>query len=112
MSIKHLMENFDNIKNAHFIGIGGIGVSAAAKYMMAKGKTISGSDGQKSEATDFFRNKGIEILIGHKKENLKENVDLVIYSPAIGEDNIERIRAKELEIPPRIDLKKLFLQKI
>lgn len=93
------MENFDNIKHAHFIGIGGIGVSAAAKYIMAKGKTISGSDGQESETTDFFKNKGIEILIGHKKENLKENVDLVIYSPAIGEDNPERIRAKELEIP-------------
>lgn len=93
------MDNFNNIKKVHFIGIGGIGVSAAAKYMAAKGKSISGSDGQESETTDFFKSAGAEIFIGHKKENLKEDADAVIYSPAIMEDNPEKLKAKELGIP-------------
>jgi UDP-N-acetylmuramate--alanine ligase len=83
----------------HFIGIGGIGVSSLAQYFLAKGHTVSGSDLVSSEITDFLKKKGAKIFIGrHKKENLKEGVGLVVFSPAIGEKNPELLEAKKRKI--------------
>jgi UDP-N-acetylmuramate--alanine ligase len=80
----------------HFIGIGGIGVSALAQYYFKKGAEVSGSDLASSEITDFLKKSGIKISIGkNRSENLPENADLVIYSPAVTKDNPERKRAKE-----------------
>jgi UDP-N-acetylmuramate--alanine ligase len=74
----------------HFIGIGGIGVSALARYYLEKGHEISGSDLVSSEITDALKNKGAKIFIGkHKAENVPKNVDLVIYSPAVQKTNPE-----------------------
>jgi UDP-N-acetylmuramate--alanine ligase len=82
----------------HFIGIGGIGVSALAQYYLAKGHKVSGSDLVSSEITDFLIQKGIEIFIGNSKENIKQDFDLVIYSPAVKKDNPEFKKAKDLKI--------------
>jgi len=83
----------------HFIGIGGIGISALSQYYLAKGHQVSGSDLVSSEITDFLRDEGIRIFCGrHKKENLPRNADLVVYSPAIKKSNPELKRAKELKI--------------
>ena len=74
----------------HFIGIGGIGVSALAQYYLSNGHKISGSDLVSSETTELLKNKGIKINIGkHKIKNLSKNTDLVIYSPAVQENNPE-----------------------
>ncbi len=74
----------------HFIGIGGIGVSALAQYYLSKEAEVSGSDLFSSEITDFLKEKGAKIFIGkHKKQNLLSNIDLVIYSPAVKKDNPE-----------------------
>jgi len=74
----------------HFIGIGGIGVSALAKYYLTKGHKVSGSDLVSSEITDVLKKLGAKIYIGkHKAENIPKNVDLVIYSPAIPKSNPE-----------------------
>ena len=74
----------------HFIGIGGIGVSALAQYYLSNGHKISGSDLVYSETTELLKNKGIKINIGkHKIKNLSKNTDLVIYSPAVQENNPE-----------------------
>lgn len=70
----------------HFIGIGGIGVSAIAQYYLAKGHQVSGSDLVSSEITDFLKEKGINIAINLKKFS---KPDLVIYSPAVNEKNPE-----------------------
>ncbi|MSU54589.1 MAG: UDP-N-acetylmuramate--L-alanine ligase [Candidatus Staskawiczbacteria bacterium] len=78
----------------HFIGIGGIGVSALAQYYLQKGYEISGSDLAPSEITDFLKNKGVQILIGNQAEHIQESVDLVIYSPAVKPDNPEFLSAK------------------
>lgn len=79
----------------HFIGIGGIGVSALAKYYLEKGNIISGSDIVKSGITDDLIKRGVEITIGEqKKENIKD-FDLVIFSPAVREENPELKEAKE-----------------
>jgi len=99
----------------HFIGIGGIGVSALAQYYLAKGHKVSGSDLVRSEMTEFLREKGAKIYLGHNPSNLirkskvksqKSKVqaksqnypDLVIYSPAISKDNPELKAAKKLKI--------------
>lgn len=83
------------IKKVHFVGIGGIGTSAIAKMMLQLGKKVSGSDLTQSEISDDLEKKGVEIFIGHQKENLDKNVDLIIYSPAVPENNPERLRAQE-----------------
>jgi len=79
----------------HFIGIGGIGMSALAKYYFEKGHKISGSDLTRSEITDWFKVRGVELFIGeHKPENVADDISMVIYSPAIPKNNLELEKAK------------------
>lgn len=79
----------------HFIGIGGIGMSALAKYYLEKGHEITGSDLTSSEITDWFKKKGVKLFIGkHKPENVADDISIVIYSPAIPENNLELEKAK------------------
>lgn len=83
----------------HFIGIGGIGVSALARYYLKKGYQVSGSDLVSSEITDSLKNLGAKIFIGkHKAEHLTPNLEQIIHSPAISSDNPELKKAKELGI--------------
>ena len=92
------MINLSDYKNIHCIGIGGIGLSAIAEILAARGYRVSGSDMKQSEITDSLTEKGIEVHIGHRAENV-ENADLIIYSAAIAEENPEIIRAREKGIP-------------
>ncbi len=82
----------------HFIGIGGIGVSALAQYYLAKGNQVSGSDLVVSEITDFLEKKGIKIFNRNSENNISKDIDLIIYSPAVRKDNPEIKKAKELKI--------------
>jgi len=82
--------------NIHFIGIGGIGVSALAKYYKAKKHRITGSDLTKSEITEALKKQGIKSKIGpHKPTNIPKDVNLVIYSPAVQKTNPEFKQAKK-----------------
>ncbi|OGF18920.1 hypothetical protein A3D54_01375 [Candidatus Falkowbacteria bacterium RIFCSPHIGHO2_02_FULL_45_15] len=68
----------------HFLGIGGIGVSALAQYYLAKGHEVSGSDLVSSEITEALKKKGVKIFIGKENpEDSAKKFDLVIYSPAV-----------------------------
>jgi UDP-N-acetylmuramate--alanine ligase len=83
----------------HFIGIGGIGVSALAQYYLAKKNQITGSDLTCSEIISFLRKKKIKIIIGqHKAKNLPEKLDLIIYSPAVEKNNPELQAARKRKI--------------
>lgn len=83
----------------HFIGIGGIGVSALAQYYLSKGHIVYGSDLVSSEITEFLKEMGIKIIIGlHSENNLSSDANLVIYSPAVTPSNPEYKKAKELNI--------------
>ena len=83
----------------HFVGIGGIGVSALAKYYLEKGCRISGSDLVSSEITEALKKLGAKIFTGkHKTKNLPKNANLVIYSPAVKPNNPELKEAKKLKI--------------
>lgn len=70
-------------KHLHVIGIGGIGVSALARYYKHLGYTVSGSDGADSPFLDTLRSEGFDIHIGHTADNLRDDTELVIYSEAI-----------------------------
>ena len=70
-------------KHYHFIGIGGIGISAIARYYKQLGCTISGSTDSDSELIHVLQKEGMSIAIGHKKENIPENTDRIIYTKAV-----------------------------
>lgn len=93
----------------HVIGIGGIGVSALARYYKHLGYSVSGSDGSDSPFLDTLRKEGFDIFIGHDAKNLPDTTTLVIYSEAIitkpdlsPEEqiyaNVELARAREIGI--------------
>jgi UDP-N-acetylmuramate--alanine ligase len=79
----------------HFVGIGGIGVSALAKYYLSQGAKISGSDLVSSEITEELEKLGAKIVIGkHKRTNVPQDTSLVIYTSATPKDNPELKAAK------------------
>ena len=81
----------------HFIGIGGIGVSALARYYLARGNIVSGSDLVETEITRALKEKGAVISIGpHQAGNVPFNADRVIYSPAVQRTNPEREEAERI----------------
>tara|TARA_B100000029_G_scaffold514618_1_gene618151 strand:+ start:1288 stop:2685 length:1398 start_codon:yes stop_codon:yes gene_type:complete len=88
---------FKNIK-IHFVGIGGIGMSAIADVLHQKGFKISGSDLSNNRIIESLKKKGVKINLGHTPKNLVQ-VDLVVYSSAIKKDNIELKLAKKNKIP-------------
>ncbi|MEK7606222.1 MAG: Mur ligase domain-containing protein [Patescibacteria group bacterium] len=92
------MEGISDAKHIHFIGIGGIGVSALARMMLHHGKAVSGSDRTLSRITEDLSRLGARISEGHRKENIGESVDVVIYSPAITDDNPELAYARAQRI--------------
>ncbi len=88
------MQELNNeIKKVHFIGIGGIGISAIARFLHEKGHKISGSDIKESKTTLELQSEGIEVITPHCKEAIKDQ-DFVVYSAAIKEDNIELVEAR------------------
>ena len=92
------MQELNNeIKKVHFIGIGGIGISAIARFLHEKGHKISGSDIKESKTTLELQNEGIEVITPHCKEAIKDQ-DFVVYSAAIKEDNIELVEARNKDI--------------
>ena len=87
----------DQNLRVHFVGIGGIGVSALARYYLAQGARVTGSDLVKSEIVDELRDQGIMVSIGHASGSMLPGTNLVIYSPAIKRGNPELITARELK---------------
>lgn len=67
----------------HFVGIGGIGISALARYYHGLGYSISGSSDSDSDLIHSLQAEGITVHIGHASENLPGNTAKVIYTSAI-----------------------------
>lgn len=85
------------INYVHFIGIGGISMSAIAKVMLHRGIKVSGSDFSGGASCEELKKLGADVVIGHSADNIK-NPDLVVYTAAISKDNPELMRARELGI--------------
>ena len=92
------IEELKQYKHIHMIGIGGISMSGIAEILKNWGFTVTGSDSTASETTDKLLKNHISVVIGHNMADL-ETADLVVYSAAIKKDDIELVRAKELNIP-------------
>ncbi len=86
-------------KKIHFIGIGGIGISAIARMFLLEGKEVSGSDQSENLVTEELAKLGAKIFIGQKTENIAPDTDLIIYTIAIPADNPERVAGEHLNIP-------------
>ena len=82
----------------HMIGIGGSSMSGLAEMLLAEGYRVTGSDRDETYLIRYAREKGAEITIGHKEENV-HGADLVVFSAAISPDNPERKEAEKLGIP-------------
>jgi UDP-N-acetylmuramate--alanine ligase len=96
----------------HFIGVGGIGLSALARFLNFSGHSISGSDMYSTDLTKKLQDEGIEVNTPHSKEAIKKQ-DIVICSAAIKPTNPEVLEAmkQELKIIPRKDALPLVLSK-
>ncbi|MEA1937002.1 MAG: UDP-N-acetylmuramate--L-alanine ligase [Patescibacteria group bacterium] len=90
--------DLNKTKKIHFIGIGGIGLSAIARLMKEKDKEVSGSDLSPSLMTDKLEKIGIKIYIGQTEENISDGLDLVIHTMAVPENNPELEKARKLKI--------------
>ncbi len=90
--------NLSEYKRIHCIGIGGIGLSGIAEILLSRGHQVSGSDMRESDITEKLIGDGAKVFLGHRAKNV-EDADLVIYTVAVGDDNPELMRAKELGIP-------------
>lgn len=87
------------IQSVHFVGIGGIGISAIARMMLLLGKRVSGSDTSESKVTEELTHAGAIISVGHRAEHIPDGCDLVVYTIAVAPENPERAEAGRRKIP-------------
>ncbi|MBE5943743.1 MAG: UDP-N-acetylmuramate--L-alanine ligase [Lachnospiraceae bacterium] len=83
----------------YFMGIGGISMSGLAEILLQADFTVSGSDIKESDITDTLKALGATIYIGQVAANITDDIDLVVYTAAISEDNEEFVTAKKKNIP-------------
>lgn len=86
------------VKKVHFIGIGGSGMSGIASILNDLGYEVTGSDLNSSKNTEQLIKKGIDISIGHNKDNILSK-DVIVISSAVQQDNVEFTYARKLNIP-------------
>ena len=80
--------------SVHFIGIGGIGLSAIARFLKKNGFNVRGSDLKETKLVKTLKKEGIKVLIPQKEENIND-IDFIIYTAVAKENNPERIAAKK-----------------
>lgn len=88
----------EKLGRVHFVGIGGAGMSGIARIMAARGITVSGSDAKDSKVLGALRALGATCTVGHAAENVAD-VDTVVVSTAIRENNPEVVAARAAGIP-------------
>ena len=88
----------DDIGVVHFVGIGGIGMSALAEVLDSLGYSVQGSDKSEGANVERLRAKGITVHIGHRESNL-DGCSVVVASSAISADNPERLGARSRNLP-------------
>ncbi|WP_188880696.1 UDP-N-acetylmuramate--L-alanine ligase [Alicyclobacillus cellulosilyticus] len=85
-------------QRVHFVGIGGYGMSAIARVMLDLGYDVSGSDVSAHELTQRLAERGARIYVGHAAHHV-DGADLVVYSTALPQDNVELCEARRRQIP-------------
>ncbi|MGI6555556.1 MAG: UDP-N-acetylmuramate--L-alanine ligase [Bacillota bacterium] len=95
--VESFLEN--RSKTAHFVGIGGSGMSGIARVLMEKGYKVTGSDLKMTHLTASLEKMGAIVFQGHSRENISEDVDTVVVSTAISRDNPEIQEARRRGLP-------------
>lgn len=91
--------NLENIKRAHFIGVGGIGMSGLARLFLHEGKGVSGSDRSISPITEALEKEGVVFFPQQAETNITSDIDMVIYTEAMSKDHPEMQAAAKLGVP-------------
>ncbi len=93
------------VRQLHFVGIGGSGMSGLAEVMLNLGYTVSGSDLQASPVTRRLEEMGATLYMGHRAEQV-QGADVLVVSSAVPEDNPEVVAARQLRLPvvPRAEM--------
>ena len=86
--------NFSSPCHVHFIGIGGISMSGLAQIILKEGFTVSGSDAKESALTRQLEASGAVISYPQQASNITPDIDVIVYTAAIHEDNPEFAAAK------------------
>lgn len=89
------LSSLKDIRRVYFIGIGGIGMSALARYFMSIGVTVSGYDRTETELTKALVQEGIPVHYTEDVNNIPKEVDLVVYTPAIPKQHAELVYYQE-----------------
>ena len=89
----------NTISRIHFIGVGGIGMSALARFFLHEKKIVSGSDRAPSAITDALAAEGMIIYTEQVAGNITEDIDLVVYTEAMSHDHPEMVAAKRHTAP-------------
>ncbi len=96
------MIDIDRVEKIHFIGIGGIGMSALARHFLSEKKSVSGSDRVLTDITKKLAEEGVQVFAEQVTENIHKDVELVVYTEAVTKDSegwSELQTARELCIP-------------
>ncbi len=91
--------NLKNCKKIYFLGIGGIGMSALARYFKLLGKEVAGYDKTETDLTKSLVKEGIPVYYQEEIGHISSNTDLVVYTPAIPKDHQELLYVQQREIP-------------
>ena len=91
--------DFSTPVSIHFVGIGGISMSALAELLHKQGFRVSGSDLKSTSHTEHLESLGITVYYKHEATNITEDCSVVIYTAAVHADNPELVRAGELGLP-------------
>jgi UDP-N-acetylmuramate--alanine ligase len=91
--------NLNRLKYVHFIGIGGIGMSALARYFNQMGVRVSGYDRMMTDLTKELIKEGVDVYHDESPAYVGEVPDLIVYTPAIPEDHIEFEEARNQGVP-------------
>ena len=100
------VSSLSGIKKVYFIGIGGIGMSAIARYFHSKGIEVSGYDKTQTELTKALENEGIAIHYNEDVAGIPKDVDLVVYTPAVPNEHAELVyyQKHEYKVVKRSDV--------
>jgi UDP-N-acetylmuramate--alanine ligase len=98
--------DLNRLHNIFFLGIGGIGMSALARYFHARGIAVSGYDRTPSPITEALQNEGIKVWFDDQESILPPQIDLTVYTPAVPKSTIlfAALSAKSVPLIKRAEL--------
>lgn len=100
------LTTLQGLQSVYFIGIGGIGMSALARYFHAKGVKVSGYDRTKTSLTETLQKEGIDIHYSDDVSLIPKDVELVVYTPAVPKDHagLNYYRDHQFKVVKRSDV--------